>query len=368
MAPSPTRFSLFASCPPGLEPHLLKEVHERGWTGAKAQPGGVTFTGASHDIWRANLLLRGASRVLVRLGAFRAESLNVLHGKAFDLPWAEFLTPGTTFTVEATCRKSKIYHSTAAAQRVTKAAASATGAEAADSGTRIFVRIENNEVTVSADSSGDLLYKRGFKEAVVKAPLRETMASLFLRACSYTGGEPLLDPMCGSGTIVLEAADIAAGLAPGRARSFAFENFASFKPVAYDRVREKALGHRHETDAQVFGSDRAAAAVEASTANAERAGTGDVSSFVQTKLSEVEPPTSTPGLVLTNPPYGARISNRGELVDLYRAFGQVMRDRFQDWRIGLVTSEEGLAKATGLHLKPGPPIPHGPLKVRLWQS
>ncbi|GGY40789.1 THUMP domain-containing class I SAM-dependent RNA methyltransferase [Parvularcula lutaonensis] len=362
------RFEIFLAAPPGLEPVLLDEVRDHGWTAAKAVPGGVEIKGSWPDIWRANLLLRGASRVLVRLGRFRADALNTLHGKSKELPWKEFLAPEQPFTVEATCRKSRIYHSGAAAERVAKAAAAVTGAEPSEDGLRIFVRIENNMVTISADSSGDLLHRRGFKEDVAKAPLRETLAALFLRSMGYRGETTVLDPMCGSGTIVLEAAEMAAGLAPGRGRRFAFQEFPSFNPQAFDRARTKALGGRADTSLRFHGSDRAEGAIKAAKANAERAGVSGLCRFEQRTVSEVTPPDSPPGLLLTNPPYGTRIGDRKALADLYRAFGAVVRDRFAGWRVGFVTSEDALAKATGLKLEAAPPVPHGSLKIRLWST
>lgn len=364
------RFELFATCPPGLEPLLLDEVKACGWTAAKADAGGVTFAGTWPDIWRANLLLRGASRVLVRVGAFGARQLNVLHGKTAELPWAEFLKEGQPFAVEAVCRQSKIYHSGAAEERVAKAIAAATNAELSelDEAMKVLVRIVNNSVTVSVDSSGDLLHRRGFKEDVAGAPLRETMASLLLRACGYTGDEPVVDPMCGSGTFVMEAAEIARGMAPGRARKFAFENFASFRRDAYKRAKTKAAAAGSDDAPMVFGSDRSSGAIKASLANAERAGLSQACTFTEKTVSTIEPPEGPPGLVITNPPYGARLGESEELKKLYAALGQALRERFPGWRFGFITSEEKLAKATGLTFEAGPPIPHGGLKIRLYQG
>ncbi|MCQ8186233.1 THUMP domain-containing class I SAM-dependent RNA methyltransferase [Parvularcula maris] len=364
-----SRFELFAACPPGLEPVLLEEVREHGWSAAKRQPGGVSFTGSWPDIWRANLLLRGASRILVRLGCFRAPSLNVLHGAAKELPWSEFLREGQAFHVEAAARKSRIYHTGAAEERVAKAAAQPTGAEeAAGEGLKVLVRIDGNEARVSVDSSGELLHRRGFKESVAGAPLRETMASLFLRAAGYDPSLPLLDPFCGSGTTLIEAAEMAAGLAPGRGRRFAFQNFASFRPDAYDRARTKALACTVRGTGPIVGSDRAKGAIEAAVANAERAGAADRVALMVREVSRIEPPEGPPGLILTNPPYGKRLSAGRELEPLYAAFGGVLRERFAGWRVALITESDRLAKATGLKLEPGPPVPHGGLKVRLWQG
>lgn len=363
------RFDLFASCPPGLELWLLEEVRAHGWSRAQETPGGVTWQGTWADVWRANLLLRGATRILLRLGSFRATSLAELESKLAEVPLGLVVGGDIRVKAEATCRKSKIYHSGAAAERLLKAAGR-VGGIAAKEGIALYLRLDHNECTVSIDTSGELLHKRGFKEDVAGAPVRETMAALLLQACGYSGEEPVFDPMCGSGTFVTEAAEIAAGLAPGRARSFAFEQFATFDAERYSPIRERALSKAAKDTAICHrGSDRATGAISASQANAERAGLTDLTSFHQSTLREVTPLDGPKGLVIVNPPYGSRLGEKQELTALYKAFGEVMRERFAGWRVGLLTSHDDLAKATGLTWqRPGPWIPHGGLKVRLWQT
>jgi len=363
------RFDLFASCPPGLEPQLFEEVRANGWSRAQETKGGVTWQGTWADVWRANLLLRGASRILLRLGNFRAQSFGELEANLAELPFGLVIGGDTRIRAEASCRKSKIYHSGAAEERLLKAAARAGGV-AAKEGLTLFLRLENNHCTVSVDTSGDLLHKRGFKEDVAGAPVRETMAALLLRACGYDGSEPVFDPMCGSGTFVMEAAEIAAGLAPGRGRSFAFEQFASFDAEIYGPIRERALAKAVRETSLIFrGSDRANGAVKGSQENAARAGLAERTSFDLRQVSDVMRPEGASGLVMVNPPYGTRLSERQSLKPLYQAFGSVMRERFAGWRIGMITSHDELAKATGLPWqRPGPWLPHGGLKVRLWQT
>ncbi|MEM1381633.1 MAG: class I SAM-dependent RNA methyltransferase [Pseudomonadota bacterium] len=367
--PSQPRFELFASCPPGLEPWLLEEVRANGWSRAETTPGGVIWQGTWADVWRANLLLRGASRILIRLGTFRAQHLGELETKLKDLPLAWILEPGTPFRVDATCKRSKIYHSGAAEERLSNAA-QAFGGVPSSEGLSLLLRIENNKCVVSADTSGALLHKRGFKQEVAGAPLRETTAALLLRAAEHQPDEPVIDPMCGSGTFVIEAAEIASGLAPGRARTFAFEHFASFEPEAYARIKARALNKlSREADVPSYGSDRAPGAVSASTANAERAGVAGATHFTQMTVSEAKPPPGKTGLVITNPPYGARLGDPGDLRALYASFGAVMTERFQGWRVALLTADPKLAQATRVKWdQPGPPFPHGGLKVRLWQT
>jgi len=366
---TPTRaFEIFATAPPGLELMLKQEALARGFAKPKAMPGGVRFRGQWRDVWRANLEMRGAGRVLMRIAQFQAMHLNQLGAKAREVPWGAILRKDVPVAVEASCRKSKIYHQGAAAERVTRAIQDTLGPpEDGDNPIRIQLRIEDNQCQVSIDTSGELLHKRGYKAGVSKAPMRETLAALFLRACGYDGGEPALDPMCGSGTFVIEAAEIAAGLHPGRARSFAFERLATFDPDIWAELRRDNAPHG--TALRFYGSDRDAGAVDKAQANAARAGVVDLCHFAQHSISDLARPAGPAGLVIVNPPYGARIGDKRQLFGLYGAMGKRLLQGFSGWRVGVVTTDAGLARATGLPFgEPTPPVAHGGLTVRLWQT
>ena len=217
-------FEIFLVTAPGLESALVAEAREKGFKQPAPILGGVTVTGGWTEVWRANLELRGAVRVLARVAEFRAMHLAQLDKRAHKVPWTQILRPDVPFRVEASCRKSRIYHEGAAAQRIKTAIKDALGAPVSpDAGIAIKARIDDDLCTISVDTSGESLHKRGHKEEVAKAPMRENMAALFLRQCGYRGSEPVVDPMCGSGTFVIEAAEIAIGLKPGRSRRFAFE-------------------------------------------------------------------------------------------------------------------------------------------------
>ena len=362
-----TDLTLFAVCPPGLEDILQAEIIALGWGHAQTVAGGVEFSGAWPDVWRANIALRGATRILVRLGAFRAFHLAQLDKRARKFDWGSVLRNDVPVRVEVTSRRSKIYHAGAAKQRIERAISETLGAPiATEDAVALKVRIEDDLVAISLDSSGESLHKRGHKEAVGKAPMRETLAALFMRSCGFNGGESLVDPMCGSGTFPIEAAEWAMGLTPGRARSFAFEHLAGFDASACADLRSS---QPKDTPLRFFGSDRNAGAIEMAQANAQRSGVAAVTSFRQAAISDLERPDCAPGLVMINPPYGGRIGNKKQLFGLYGAMGQRLKDQFQGWRVGIVTSDASLARATGLpDLKNGAPIPHGGLKVRLFQS
>ena len=362
-------FDIFLVATPGLEKPLLDEAHSVGFTSARIEAGGVSFDGTWEDVWRANLCLRGATRVLARVGSFMAFHLAQLDKRARKFPWDDVLRADVPVRVEvATSRKSKIYHAGAATQRIEKALTEAHGITISpDANVAIKARIDDNRVTISVDTSGESLHKRGHKAAVGKAPMRETLASLMLRACGYDREEPVVDPMCGSGTFVIEAAEIAAGLLPGRSRNFAFMDLASFDAGRWSILRRMG---EPTTPAQSFiGNDRDAGAVRMATENAERAGLADAISISSGNAADLKRPEGPPGLVICNPPYGARIGNQKMLFGVYAGLGQMLRDQFAGWRVGIVTSDPGLAKATGLAFKPkGPAIPHGGMKVWLFQT
>mgnify|MGYP001794361136 FL=1 len=360
---------IFLSCTPGLEPVLRDEAKEAGFANPQMVPGGVICEGDWPDVWRANLVLRGAGRVLARVARFRAMHLAQLDKRSRKVDWASLLRPDVPFRVEATCRKSRIYHAGAAAERVSKAITDAIGAEPVNKDAiTVRVRIEDDLCEISVDTSGEPLHRRGHKQAVGKAPMRDTLAALFLRSCGYDGAEPVIDPMCGSGTFVLEAAEIALGLAPGRGRSFGFERLASFDPEAWNTM-VRNLPRSDLPDQMHLGFDRDAGAVSNATANATRARLSQVTAFKHQAVADLTPPVGRPGLVIVNPPYGARIGNRKLLFALYGSFGSLMRERFKGWRVGIVTSDKGLARATGLKFAHvSAPIPHGGLKVQLFQT
>ncbi|MEM6441615.1 MAG: class I SAM-dependent RNA methyltransferase [Pseudomonadota bacterium] len=381
MPPGPRHTALmlemFLAGPPGAEPVILAEAREHGFADLVATPGGVEFSGPLSEAWRANLLLRCPTRVLIRLARFPAAHLAQLDRRARRLPWGALLRADVPVVVTATTRASRIYHQGAAAQRLETALAETLGApvvgtsEPADDPAAISVllRIERNLCTVSIDASGAPLHRRGFKLAVGKAPLRETLAAILLRQAGFDGSEPVVDPMCGSGTLVLEAAEIACGLAPGRHRAFAFERLAGFDAEAWEAIRDAAMPREPEHAPRYHGSDRDAGVVDMARANAERAGLADHATFAQRAIRDAQPPDGPSGLVIVNPPYGDRIGDKTALRGLYGALGRTLTERFSGWRAAVVTSEPALAQAMGLPLeRPPPPLPHGPLRIRLHRT
>lgn len=355
-------YPIFLVAPPGLEHLVLAEAQQAGFAKAQSVKGGVEFEGSLQDIYLANLKLRGPTRILVRIASFRAFHLAQLAKRAAKVDWGDWLPKGANFSIEVTCRKSKIYHSKAAAQRIEAAVISSLGGSpAGDADLCIKARIEDDLCTISIDTTGNALHLRDLKGKMGKAPIRETLAALCLRACGYSGLGPVVDPMCGSGTFVIEAAEIAAGLWPGRAREFAFEKLAkgTIKPTPEPPQQPVT---------SFFGFDRDQGAIQTSIENATLSGVSDFTTFSCSPISDLQPPSGEKGLVIVNPPYGGRIGARKPLFGLYSAFGEVMRSRFQGWRVGMVTSDAGLAKASGLRWGPPLQFSNGGIKVGLYQT
>lgn len=375
---APTTNELFAVTAPGLESIALGELKRLGVKG-KAEVGGVSYRGDQETICSTNLWLRTASRVMVRVARFHASSFHELERRAKLVPWAEFLSRSAVVRLRITCRKSRLYHSDAVAQRILAAIAKATPdlivvegqAPGADSdneahsvtGTetvaQLFViRIVEDECEISADTSGALLHRRGYRQEVAKAPLRETLAAAMLLASGWRSVEALVDPLCGSGTIPIEAALLARGIAPGIRRKFAFMNWAAFDEKVWSRVHDQASGAagkagRHPGGVEIVGADRDSGAIEAAARNAERAGVATDIEFatqpLSTTLEKLEA-AGRPGWVLTNPPYGVRVGDPEGLRDLYATLGARLKSA-PGWKVGILTSDTALSRQMGLPVR-----------------
>ncbi|MGH7593668.1 MAG: THUMP domain-containing class I SAM-dependent RNA methyltransferase, partial [Gemmatimonadales bacterium] len=232
---------------------------------------------------------------------------------------------------------------------------------------RIVVRVMRDEFTVSADAAGALLYLRGWRQAVAKAPLRETLAATLLLASGWDPRLPLLDPFCGSGTIAIEAGLLARRMAPGRSRRFAIETWPGFGENVMTTARERAAAVERTAVASIVGRDRDAGAIAAAIANAERAGVAGDITFTRETISALTPDTGQ-GWLVTNPPYGARIGERTGLRDLYAALGRVLRERRPGWRLAMLSADRMLEAQTQLKLEEVIRTTNGGIPVRVVRS
>jgi len=356
------QLQLFAVTSPGLESIAAGELRQLGClTESKTEgaavsagrdefDGGVPFAGDLHTLYRANLHLRTASRVLVRLGEFRAVAFYELRKKAARLPWERYLVPGQPVSLRVTCRKSRLYHSDAVAQRVSGAISDRLGqqsqmqpyVEDAAGGELqlVVVRIMHDLCTISVDSSGAGLHRHGYRLAVAKAPLRETLAAGMLLAAGWDPTRPLLDPFCGSGTIAIEAALLASSTPPGLQRKFAFMNWPGYAEEDWQSVRQVGAPNPQPNQPYIQASDRDAGAIKMAQENAARAGVGDWIDFKQQAFSAIQ--ATGQGWVITNPPYGVRISDSHDIRNLYARLGDVLRQQCSGWNYAILSNDDRL--------------------------
>jgi putative N6-adenine-specific DNA methylase len=338
----------FAVTAPGLEAITAAELTRLGIETTGVEPGGVSFTGGQAVLQRANLECRTASRITMRLGSFEARTWFELERHAAKLDWGGVLGPGSATDFEVTSKKSRLYHQKGIAERLARIAGAPIAGDAEAPAQRFVVRVLRDRFTISADSSGALLHRRGYRLETGRAPMRETLAAAMLLAADWDGTTALVDPLAGSGTIPIEAALLARRIPPGLGRHFAFETWPSFDATGWQRLvgaaRAAVLPH---ASVPIAGSDRDAGAVQAAQANAERAGVGGDITFRHSALSglRVEGP---PGLLLSNPPYGARVSGGTDLRNLYAQLGNLARGTLPGWSVGLLVADRALAGQVGL--------------------
>lgn len=341
------------------------------------EPGGVTFKGELSDLYRANLHLRTASRVLARLGMpFLARDFAELEQKSARLPWERFLSPGQPVALRVTCHKSRLYHSEAVAERVLNALNERMGKasprlkpaneDSPNPPQLVVVRVAADRCTVSVDSSGELLHRRGYRLASAKAPLRETLAAAMLMASGWDRQSPLLDPFCGSGTIPIEAALMALNIPPGLKRRFAFVDWPGFDETAFRSQYPVTSNQLSASNWKpiILASDRDAGAIKMARENATRAGVAEYIEFNCRAVSAIEPPVG-PGWIVTNPPYGQRVSEGKDLRNLYAQLGNVLREKCPGWNAAILCSDAALLGQTRLGLDTTPGFVNGGLQVRL---
>jgi len=333
------RVDAFVVCLPGLEQLALAEAQRLGAKPARAVRGGVECSLTWPQLWALNVRSRVATRVLVRVRRFKADGFHSLEMGLKAVPWSSWLAPDAGVQVSVTTDAgSKLYHSGAVEERVLEVLDRPVGEQ------RVFVRILDDLVTVSLDTSGDSLHRRGYRGVAGKAPLRETLAAGLVLASGWDERSPLIDPFCGSGTIAIEAAMIARRMSPGRHRSFAFQQWPEFDAAGFERVLRGADGDVVAKCPPIMGSDRDEGAVAAAVENAAAAGVGDAVSFAARSVSDLQVPSGRTGWIVSNPPYGVRVgggSGAGaDLRNLYARFGDIARERAAGWRVAVLAPDD----------------------------
>lgn len=368
--------NFFASCPRGLENLLTQELTRIGASCAEETAGGVSFRGAWPLVYRVNLESRLASRILWRIATGTYQNEHDIYALAYDIDWSQHFTEKRTLRIDLTATDSPLTSLAFATLRIKDAICDRFRAQGKlrpsidkhHPDVRVFAYLTRNEVTFYLDTSGEALFKRGYRKHSEQAPLRENLAAGLLTLSGWQPGTTLLDPFCGSGTIAIEAALIAANSAPGLNRTFAFQKLNRYDGPAWQREKQKArdaIRQYKSDDTMIFAGDNAAAAVERAQHYAQEASVADWIKFNVQDANAWQAP-NTQGVWLCNPPYGHRLEDRQSLAHLYPLLGTTLKQRFAGWHAWFFTADKQLPKGLGLKPERRIPLFNGALDCRLY--
>lgn len=368
--------NFFAPCPRGLEPLLADELRAIGATDPKAVPGGVQFSGDWALCYRANLESRIATRVLWQVSMGRYRNEEDVYRIAYAPTWAKWFTPDETIRVFVTAHKSPLRSLEFVTLKIKDAVCDhfrTIVGRRPDVNThtpdiRVHAFLSADTVTLYLDTSGEPLYKRGFKSAAVEAPLKENLAAGILRLTGWKPGEEALcDPMCGSGTFLIEAAQMALDVAPGLGRHFAFERFKHFERDTWLPIRKAADARRQAPrPLAIYGSDIVEDQVRKSFVNLRSAGLDGCVELERMDLLDRKAPAAS-GVLVANPPYGVRLSDTSELEAFYPKLGDALKANWSGWRAYFFTGDPLLPKGVRLKASKRTPLFNGAIECRLFE-
>jgi 23S rRNA (guanine2445-N2)-methyltransferase / 23S rRNA (guanine2069-N7)-methyltransferase len=377
-----SQFELFATTPKGMEPLLADELRTLGGRKIAQSRGGVRFTGRLEEAYRVCLWSRIAGRVLMPIARFSAPDAEALYAGVNALPWEDHLDPQGTLAVDFTATRSAITHTHYGALKVKDAVVDRFRArvgvrpsvDTRRPHVRINVHVAKDEATVSLDLSGDSLHRRGYREEGVAAPLKEHLAAAILLRADWPEiarlGGPLLDPLCGSGTLPIEAALMAGDVAPGLTRTyFGFHRWRGHDAGLWQSLLDEAIERRErglKDVPTIVGYDINPQAVKAAIGNVNRADLRGVVHIERKAVNEARPVGRNAGLVVANPPYGERIGAEGGVAELYRTLGDVLREYFQGWHAAVFTGAPELGRHVGLRSRTTYTLFNGPLECKLF--
>ncbi len=365
----------FATCPRGLESLLVDEIKAAGAKDIKPTDGGIGFAGELSVCYAANLHSRIATRILMQIGRGNYETEDDLYQAAYKLNWPNWFDVKHDFMVKVTGVKCPLKSLEFATLRI-KDAVCDKFRQVVDS--RPYIDTKNPSVRIHAyltadayvyyvDTSGAALYQRGNRKASIEAPLRENLAAGILQLSGWQAGTPLLDPMCGSGTFLLEAVMMALNIAPGLNRDFGFEKLKNFESDTWKKIKNTALKNAKPTTFQkIYGSDSDLRAVRIAKQNLDEAGLLEAVQLSQANITEVPPPADS-GVLVANPPYGVRIGEDEELALLYPKIGEALKRKFAGWNTYFLTNDLRLPKLMRLTPSKRTPLFNGPLECRLFE-
>ena len=365
----------FAPCPRGLEAVLAGELAGLGADGIKPAEGGVGFSGGMAVAYAANLHSRIASRVLWEVGSGRYRSEDDVYRGVNALDWPQWFDGALTIRVNVAAVRSPLNSLDFITLRIKDAVCdrfrTQTGlrpnVDTAQPDVRVHAFLETERFTLYLDTSGEPLFKRGARQMTGEAPLRENLAAGILKLSGWTPDLPLLDPMCGSGTFMIEALQIAHGIAPGAQRQFAFEKLRSFDEAAWNAIKAEAHARPAPNPSPaIFGSDLYGDALKLARVNLAAAGFAEMANLKQANILEISAPGAE-GVLVANPPYGVRLGEQDELASFYPQVGDVLKKKFAGWRAYIFTADMRLPKLIGLSPSKRTPLYNGALECRLYE-
>ena len=365
----------FATCPRGLEPVLAAELRQLQAEKIRAVGGGVAFSGDFLLCYRANLESRIASRVLWQVATDDYRNEDDIYRTAFALPWTDWFEPARTIRVDVSATKSPLTSvnfvtlkiKDAVCDKIRRLSGRRPSVNTREPDIPIQGHLTDRDFTLYLDTTGEPLFKRGMRMATGEAPLRENLAAGMLRLAGWVPGTPLLDPMCGSGTILLEAAQMAIDIAPGLGRHFAFEKFKNFDERRWRELLQRSMSRQKPRISQaIYGSDVSSDVLKAARANLMAAGLEKFVSLKRANVLEIFAPAKE-GIIVTNPPYGVRLGEQQTLAEFYPKLGDILKKRFSGWRAYLLSADMRLPKLIRLAASKRTPLFNGALECRLFE-
>ncbi len=365
----------FATCPRGLEPVLVAELETLGAQGVRSVDGGVSFAGGLATCYRANLESRVASRVLWRVGHARYRNEHDIHDAARALKWPRLFNVSRSIRVNVSAIRSPLTSLDFVTLRVKDAVCDAfrevhgrrPDVNTARPDVRIHVFLTRDEATFYLDTSGEALFKRGWRSSGGEAPLRENLAAGIIRLTGWAPPITLFDPMCGSGTLLIEAAMMALDAAPGASRAFGFERLDNFDARQWSRIRDEAGRRRKPVQPlPIFGSDRSGNTIKLARENLSAAGVLDAVRLKQMDVLDGGPPARS-GILVMNPPYGERLADADALAAFYPKLGDALKQRFAGWTAFIFSADQRLPRLIRLQPSRRTPLYNGALECRLYE-
>ena len=365
----------FATCPRGLEALLVNELQASGARDIKSTDGGVGFSGELAVCYHANLHSRIATRILVQVGRGKYATEDDLYQAAYKINWPNWFDVKHDFMVKVTgvkCPLKSLEFATlkikdAVCDKFRQVVNARPYIDTKTPAVRVHAYLTADSYQYYVDTSGNALYQRGNRKASIEAPLRENLAAGILQLTGWKPGQALLDPMCGSGTFLLEAAMMALNIAPGLHRSFGFEKLKNFESDTWKKIKNAAIkAVRPATFQKLYGSDMDLRAVRVTKQNLTEAGLLDTAQISQVNFTELVPPTEG-GVMVANPPYGVRIGEDEELALLYPKMSETLKRKFSGWNTYFLTNDLRLPKLMRLTPSKRTPLFNGPLECRLFE-